>query len=50
MILVRDACEYAITHDLANLNIPILKKAWENIQERPNDRDMSANKFWEDEW
>ncbi len=49
MILVRDACEYAITHDLANLDIPILKKAWENIQEKPNDRDMSANKFWEDE-
>jgi len=49
MILVRDACEYAITHDLANLNIPILRMAWKNIQETPNNRDFSANKFWEDE-
>jgi hypothetical protein len=38
MILVRDACAYAIVHNHPNLNMDVLTKAWHDIQESPGDR------------
>lgn len=48
MILIRDACEFAILNNCPNIDVQILENAWQNIQEKPNDADTAKADEWPD--